>query len=119
MKRRDCSTKYLYNYCENNSTDMQDLSKTVLDIVQSKSWGLCDLLRQFLFKGYLVEKQVDNFSGGEKEKAMLSLCCMMLELVNLLILDEHTNHFDICSKEMIQESLQCFQCTVIVTSSVE
>ena len=107
------------NYFEQNQADALDLSKTVLDVVQSNSRGqsyneLRALLGQFLFKGDSVEKKVENLSGGEK--ARLSLCCMMLEPANLLILDEPTNHLDIPAKEMLEEALQHFQGTVIVIS---
>lgn len=78
------------NYFEQNQADALDLTKTVIETVQSKSIDqsyneLRALLGQFLFKGDSVEKKVENLSGGEK--ARLSLCCMMLEPANLLILD--------------------------------
>ncbi len=107
------------NFFEQNQADALDLSKTVIETVQSNSNGqsyneLRALLGQFLFKGDAVEKKVENLSGGEK--ARLSLCCMMLEPANLLILDEPTNHLDIPAKEMLEEALQHFQGTVIVIS---
>lgn len=81
-------------YFEQNQADALDLTKTVIETVQASSNGqsyneLRALLGQFLFKGDAVEKKVENLSGGEK--ARLSLCCMMLEPANLLILDEPTN----------------------------
>lgn len=83
-------------YFEQNQADALDLSKTVIETVQGSSNGqsyneLRALLGQFLFKGDAVEKKVQNLSGGEK--ARLSLCCMMLEPANLLILDEPTNQY--------------------------
>lgn len=80
----------IMNYFEQNQADALDLTKTVIETVQSNSNGqsyneLRALLGQFLFKGDAVEKKVENLSGGEK--ARLSLCCMMLEPANLLILD--------------------------------
>ena len=81
-------------YFEQNQADALDLNKNVIETVQASSNGqsyneLRALLGQFLFKGDAVEKKVANLSGGEK--ARLSLCCMMLEPANLLILDEPTN----------------------------
>lgn len=79
------------NYFEQNQADALDLDKTVIETIQGASNGqsyneLRALLGQFLFKGDAVEKKVRFLSGGEK--ARLSLCCMMLEPANLLILDE-------------------------------
>lgn len=79
------------NYFEQNQADALDLDKTVLETIQAASSGqsyneLRALLGQFLFKGDSVDKKVRFLSGGEK--ARLSLCCMMLEPANLLILDE-------------------------------
>lgn len=79
------------NYFEQNQADALDLSLDVMETIQNNSNGqsyneLRALLGQFLFKGDAVEKKVANLSGGEK--ARLSLCCMMLEPANLLILDE-------------------------------
>jgi ATPase subunit of ABC transporter with duplicated ATPase domains len=79
------------NYFEQNQADALDLDKTVIETIQSASNGqsyneLRALLGQFLFKGDAVDKKVRFLSGGEK--ARLSLCCMMLEPANLLVLDE-------------------------------
>jgi len=79
------------NYFEQNQADALDLDKTVIETIQGASNGqsyneLRALLGQFLFKGDSVDKKVRFLSGGEK--ARLSLCCMMLEPANLLILDE-------------------------------
>ena len=79
------------NYFEQNQADALDLTLDVMETIQNNSNGqsyneLRALLGQFLFKGDAVEKKVANLSGGEK--ARLSLCCMMLEPANLLILDE-------------------------------
>jgi len=77
------------SYFEQNQADALDLEKTVLETIQGASSGqsyneLRALLGQFLFKGDAVEKKVRFLSGGEK--ARLSLCCMLLEPANFLIL---------------------------------
>jgi ATPase subunit of ABC transporter with duplicated ATPase domains len=77
------------SYFEQNQADALDLDKTVLETIQAASSGqsyneLRALLGQFLFKGDSVEKKVGFLSGGEK--ARLSLCCMLLEPANFLIL---------------------------------
>ena len=77
------------SYFEQNQADALELDKTVLETIQAASSGqsyneLRALLGQFLFKGDSVEKKVRFLSGGEK--ARLSLCCMLLEPANFLIL---------------------------------
>ena len=81
------------SYFEQNQADALDLDKTVLETIQGASSGqsyneLRALLGQFLFKGDSVEKKVRFLSGGEK--ARLSLCCMLLEPANFLILGKFT-----------------------------
>jgi ATPase subunit of ABC transporter with duplicated ATPase domains len=51
-----------------------------------------------------VFKQVNALSGGEKSR--LRLCILMRENINLLILDEPTNHQDIQSRERIEQTLE-------------
>ena len=88
---RIVGSKVLSSYFEQNQADALDLDKTVIETIQGASSmqsynELRALLGQFLFKGDDVEKKVRFLSGGEK--ARLSLCCMLLEPANLLILGE-------------------------------
>lgn len=71
-------------------------------------------LAKFLFYGYDVFKKVKDLSGGEKMR--LRLAQMMHEDINLLILDEPTNHLDIESREVLEETLQNFDGTVLAVS---
>ena len=82
-------TNVISSYFEQNQADALDLDKTVIETIQAASTGqsyneLRALLGQFLFKGDDVEKKVRFLSGGEK--ARLSLCCMLLEPANFLVL---------------------------------
>lgn len=72
------------------------------------------ILAKFLFYGSDVFKKVKNLSGGEKVR--LKLCILMQENINLLILDEPTNHLDIESREMLEEALEDFKCTILFIS---
>jgi len=71
-------------------------------------------LARFLFYSDDVFKTIGTLSGGEKVR--LSLCMMMEEKINFLILDEPTNHVDIDSREMIEQALKNFNGTVLFIS---
>jgi len=72
------------------------------------------ILARFLFYGYDVFKQVKNLSGGEKMR--LRLAQLMHEDINVLILDEPTNHLDIEAREVLEETLESFEGTIIGVS---
>jgi ATP-binding cassette, subfamily F, member 3 len=71
-------------------------------------------LAKFLFTRDDVFKKINTLSGGERSR--LRLCKLMQQDVNLLILDEPTNHFDINSREIIEKALTNFQGTIICIS---
>lgn len=71
-------------------------------------------LAKFLFTKDEVFKKIGTLSGGERSR--LRLCKLMQQDINLLILDEPTNHFDINSREMIEKSLMDFEGTIICIS---
>lgn len=71
-------------------------------------------LASVLFHGEDVFKPVSVLSGGERAK--LSFAIMALNHGNLLILDEPTNHIDLPTKEVLEESLKEFGGTMILVS---
>jgi len=73
-----------------------------------------DRLGAFMFSGEDVFKPVSVLSGGELMR--LRLCMLMDEKVNLLILDEPTNHMDIASREWIEAALDDYEGTLIFVS---
>ena len=106
-------------YFEQNQAEVLELTKTVMETIHDevpdwKNEEVRTLLGRFLFAGDTVFKQVAALSGGEK--ARLALAKMLLRPANLLILDEPTNHLDIPAKEMLEESIQHYDGTVIVVS---
>lgn len=73
-----------------------------------------EYLSRFLFYGESVFKKVKNLSGGERSRLKLAL--LMYEDINLLILDEPTNHFDIDSIQTLEETLLQFEGTIFFVS---
>ena len=71
-------------------------------------------LGRMLFNGEQQEKSVENISGGEKHRMMLSK--MMLEEGNFLVLDEPTNHLDLEAIVALGEGLYNFKGNVICVS---
>eukprot|EP00879_Flechtneria_rotunda_P011902 GHRR01012431.1.p1 GENE.GHRR01012431.1~~GHRR01012431.1.p1 ORF type:complete len:661 (+),score=250.45 GHRR01012431.1:1092-3074(+) len=107
------------NYFEQNQAEALDLNLTVLDtLVQAapdaKINDLKQLLGRMLFSGSAMDKKVKVLSGGEK--ARLALAKFMCTKGTLLILDEPTNHFDIPSKETLEEAVRAFEGAVIAVS---
>ncbi|WP_346940551.1 ribosomal protection-like ABC-F family protein [uncultured Clostridium sp.] len=73
-----------------------------------------EYLSKFMFYGNSVFKKVKHLSGGERIR--LKLGKLLYEDVNLLILDEPTNHVDIDSIENFEEALEDFKGTIFFIS---
>lgn len=95
------------------------MGKTILDEV----WDAFPRLNQtqvrsalglFLFTGEEVHQKISTLSGGEK--ARVALTKMLLQRDNFLVLDEPTNHLDADSREMLEESLENFDGTLLCVS---
>lgn len=106
-------------YFSQNSLDVLDPKKTILEEVESRvpnaSIGaIKSLLGAFLFSGEEVEKKISVLSGGEKSRVLLA--CILSHPVNLLVLDEPTNHLDIKSREVLLNAIKEFSGTVMMVS---
>lgn len=86
-------------------------------------WGLApqcgqtelrNLLGSFLFSEEDVFKRIGVLSGGERNR--YALARMLLRPSNFLLMDEPTNHLDLRAKDVLLESLQEFQGTVVFVS---
>lgn len=75
-------------------------------------------LRSKLYKFYFgeetINKKLSTLSGGEKVR--IKLLELILSNANFLILDEPTNHIDIDTKEILEESLIDFEGTILFIS---
>ncbi len=122
LKQISGSFRYGYNvkmsYYDQEQESLNP-DNTVLDEVWDANPGILqteirNALAMFLFKGEDVFKPISALSGGEKGR--VSLIKVMLSGSNLLLLDEPTNHLDINSREVLEESLDDFEDTLIVVS---
>lgn len=71
-------------------------------------------LAKVLFFKEDVNKKIKFLSGGEKSR--LRLCSLTFEKVNFMILDEPTNHLDIDSREVLEETLNDYDGTILIVS---
>lgn len=65
------------------------------------------MLGRMLFSGAEQEKLLENLSGGEKHRVMLSK--LMLTKPNLLVLDEPNNHLDLEAIIALGEALYNYE----------
>ncbi len=91
---------------------------TILDVARKSYYGsethLRASLAKFMFNGENVFKRVGTLSGGEKVR--LKLFELMQKNVNLLIMDEPTNHIDITTQEVLEEALKEYPGTILFIS---
>ena len=71
-------------------------------------------LFKFQFYKQDLTKRVGSLSGGEKLR--LKLAIMLQHNINFLILDEPTNHIDIETREVLEETLKDFKGTMLFVS---
>ena len=85
------------------------MSSTGLDEEQARSI----LFNMQFFKSDVI-KSVGSLSGGEKIR--LKLAVMLQQDINFLILDEPTNHIDIDTREVLEDTLRDFKGTILFVS---
>jgi ATPase subunit of ABC transporter with duplicated ATPase domains len=75
---------------------------------------LRSLAGAFQFSGDDVGKKIPTLSGGEKTR--LAIARMLLDPPNFLVLDEPTNHLDLFTMDMLIDSLQDYEGTMLFVS---
>ena len=106
-------------YFAQNQASLLDGEMTIFETIDQIAVGdvrtkIKDLLGAFMFKGDDIQKKVKVLSGGEKTR--LAMIKLLLEPVNLLILDEPSNHLDMKTKDIIKDALRDFDGTLILVS---
>jgi ATP-binding cassette subfamily F protein 3 len=109
----------LTGYFSQHSMELLSGEMTIFETVQSvmpqvNIGVIRNLCGAFLFQGDDVDKKIKILSGGEKSRVVLAM--LLAQPLNFLILDEHTNHLDIQSREVLLEALQKFTGTLIMVS---
>ena len=112
-------TNLTVGYYAQHQAETLDPDSTVFEIIDAAATGemrkkIRSLLGAFLFSGSAVDKKVRVLSGGEKSR--LSICRLLLQPVNVMILDEPTNHFDMVSKEVLKNALIDYKGALIIVS---
>ena len=109
----------MVGYYAQDQADALDGNKTALQTIEDASpeemrKNARSLLGAFMFRGEDVDKKVKVLSGGERGR--LALCKLLLNPINFLVMDEPTNHLDMNSKDVLKQSLQSFDGTLLVVS---
>lgn len=110
--------KVQLGYYDQEQSDLNE-SNTIIDEVWNgnEKLGQTEIrsaLAAFLFTGEDVFKPISVLSGGEKSR--VALVKLMLSGANFMLLDEPTNHLDINSREVLEESLQNYEGTILAVS---
>ena len=106
-------------YFAQNQASLLNENATIFETIDDIAVGdvrtkIKDILGAFMFQGDDVTKKVKVLSGGEKTR--LAMIKLLLEPVNLLILDEPSNHLDMKTKDIIKDALRDFDGTLILVS---
>ncbi|MFN8467533.1 MAG: ABC-F family ATP-binding cassette domain-containing protein [Caldilineaceae bacterium] len=90
------------------------LLDTVRSAAQMSESTAVSFLTKFLFTYEQVRSKVATLSGGERSRLQMAL--LTLTGANFLLLDEPTNNLDIASTEVLEETLETFEGTILVIS---
>ncbi|MBP6976885.1 MAG: ABC-F family ATP-binding cassette domain-containing protein [Lentimicrobiaceae bacterium] len=106
-------------YFAQNQSELLDPDKTVFQTIDDVAVGeirskIRGILGSFLFSGDEIYKKVKVLSGGEKSR--LAIASLILRPVNLLVLDEPSNHLDMYSKDILKNALIHYDGTLIIVS---
>src|SRR6202140_3706578 len=99
--------------------DLDDRNEIIMELrrvapASAAAGELRSFLAKFLFWGDDVYKHVRDLSGGEKGR--LALAKLIYSGVNVLGLNEPTNHLNIPTREALEEALEAYEGTIVTIS---
>ncbi|SFL63107.1 ATP-binding cassette, subfamily F, member 3 [Desulfomicrobium norvegicum] len=118
--RINMGSSIVTGYFSQHQTDIVRPTFTVMSEIKRLASPSCtDLqlksaLGLFMLGERYWEKKVEDLSGGEKNRLVLST--LFLSRANFLILDEPTNHLDMESREALMDALSAYQGTMLVVA---
>jgi ATP-binding cassette subfamily F protein 3 len=118
--RINMGSSIVTGYFSQHQTDIVRPAFTVMSELKRLASPSCtDLqlksaLGLFMLGERYWEKKVEDLSGGEKNRLVLST--LFLSRANFLILDEPTNHLDMESREALMDALSAYQGTMLVVA---
>ncbi len=117
--QREWGHNVVESFYAQHQLEALNLDNDVLEEMKEARSGKNDLelrslLGAFLFSGDSVEKKIKVLSGGEK--ARVALAKVIASKANFLMLDEPTNHLDIHSVDLLVESLNKYEGSLILVS---
>lgn len=107
-------------YCPQDSTSDFDNDMTLFDWMslwrtpKHNDLMVRGMLGRLLFSDDDANKKVRNCSGGEKNRLLFGKLMMMD--INVLVMDEPTNHMDMEAIEALNQALKLFEGTLIFVS---
>ncbi|MGB2080130.1 MAG: ATP-binding cassette domain-containing protein, partial [Vibrio sp.] len=107
-------------YCPQDSTTDFDNDLTIFDwisqwrTVKHDDLMVRGILGRLLFTADDANKKARNCSGGEKNRLLFGK--LMMQDVNVLVMDEPTNHMDMEAIEALNDALKVYQGTLIFVS---
>ncbi|MCP4422465.1 MAG: ABC-F family ATP-binding cassette domain-containing protein [Chloroflexi bacterium] len=109
------STQIGYYAQENETLDYgRDLINEIRQTVAVSREVAVAFLHKFLYSYDQMQQPISKLSGGERSR--LQLAKLVLERPNLLLLDEPTNNLDIASIEVLEQTLDEFEGTLLIVS---
>ncbi|PMH44941.1 ABC-F family ATPase [Vibrio sp. 10N.286.49.B3] len=107
-------------YCPQDSTADFDNDLSIFDwisqwrTVKHDDLMVRGILGRLLFTADDANKKAKNCSGGEKNRLLFGK--LMMQDINVLVMDEPTNHMDMEAIEALNEALKVYEGTLIFVS---
>lgn len=99
---------------DDNKTIEEEILYTSTDVDRQTARNICGAM---LFEGDLALKKISVLSGGEKSRVMLGK--ILCQPINLLLLDEPSNHFDMESCDALLSAIDHFDGAIVMVTHNE